>query len=445
MQVNYNGYKQIWRLVWPLMIGGLGQTLINITDTLFLGRINEVALAASAISGLFYATFAMMTFGLGSGTQILVARYYGSNNNYLVTSVFNQSNLLQLLASSGIIVLLYFSYVDILLVLISNNEVREGADIFLRYRFWGLLPLFLLTSLRSFFAGIGKTKIIGVTTFLLAAINLLLNYLLVFGYKNIPAMGIKGSAIASSIAETVAFLFIAIYTINYVKQTNLVTFYFRLDYKQVKNILTVSFPIALQNVVSLISWFLFFVIVERMGARDLAISNVIRNVYMIIMSPILAFSQASATVISHHIGLKDFKSLKKLLIKILWLSFGTTACIVIISSFMPHALMRLFTNNVSLIQYGELTLYVVLISLLFFSVSIPILSALSATGKTLVSFLIEFVTMFIYVGLAFCFALVFKLKLHWVWAVEPIYFIVIGTSAYYFFNRYIKQYAKKIK
>jgi len=437
--LKYDSYKKIWHLAWPLVLSGLGQTVINVTDTIFLGRISEAVLGAAAICGLFYASFAMISNGLGTGTQILIARYSGSGETDNVSSVFNQANLLQLILSVIITALLFVFYVPIIHLLINNYEVREASIEFLKYRFIGFIPFFLLVSLRSFYAGIGNTKIIAHTALFLAVLNFVLNYLLVFGFSIIPPLGIKGSAIASSISEWVAFLFIVIYTFQLIKKKQMISFSLTLNIKQQKEIVLLSYPLVFQFVITLISWLMFFVIIEKIGSAELAISNVLRNVYLIVMIPAFAFNQVASTAISHHIGLNDFANLKQILKKVLLFSFTITAFIIILCSLSPTYLLGIFTNQEYLINMGIPLLKLIFFALILCSVSLPLLNALAATGKTKTTFMIELVMVFLYLFFAYLFAIVLKLNLMIVWSVEVLYFLVIGVASYYYFNCYVNK------
>lgn len=437
--MNYNSYKSIWVLTWPLIVSGIGQTLINVTDTLFLGRLGETALGASAISGLFYATFLMLSLGLGSGSQILIARYNGENNPEQIKLFFNQSNLLQLILAVLLTLFCYLSYETILQLIVSSVEVSNASAAFLKYRFLGFIPIFILCSIRSFYGGIGKTKIISYATLLLASLNFILNYLLVFGNYGFPALGIKGSALASSISEWLTTLFIILYTLYY-NRRNAAGLYLkvRFDYNALKELILLSYPLVFQFMISLLSWFIFFLIVEKVSTEYLAVSNIIRNVYMIIMSPIIAFTQSTSTVISHHIGRNEIGLLKSILKKVLTLSLCFTIVISLVTLLNPNFMLKIFTNQGNLITQGLPILNLVCFALILFSISVPLLSALSATGNSKISFLIEFITMFLYIGLTYIFALKLNFTLTGIWSVELIYFIAIGFSAYYYFNNFIK-------
>ena len=98
MQVN-TSYRDIFNMAYPVMAGSIATTLINITDSAFLGRIGEVELGASAIGGILYFVFVMIGMAVGTGSQILMARRSGEKNDSAIGAIFDQSMLLMLLLS----------------------------------------------------------------------------------------------------------------------------------------------------------------------------------------------------------------------------------------------------------------------------------------------------------------------------------------------------------
>ena len=83
-------YKEIWKVALPLVIGGMAQAVINVTDSAFLGRVSEVAMGASAIGGLFFITLLMLGMGFGVGAQIMIARLEGERKQDEVGNTTHQ-------------------------------------------------------------------------------------------------------------------------------------------------------------------------------------------------------------------------------------------------------------------------------------------------------------------------------------------------------------------
>src|SRR5438132_6373334 len=89
MLVNIS-YRDIWKMAYPVMIGSVAITVLNITDTIFLGRVGEVALGASALGGVFYFVLVMIAIAIATGTQIQIARRAGEKNYGAIGEIFDQ-------------------------------------------------------------------------------------------------------------------------------------------------------------------------------------------------------------------------------------------------------------------------------------------------------------------------------------------------------------------
>lgn len=431
-------YKQIWDISYPLILGGVAQTIINVSDTIFLGRLDEIALGASAIAGLYYVTFFMLGIGFSIGTQIIIAKLNGEKNYKQIGEVVSHSFVFMMSLATILFLTMFFGSTRILRSLVHSESVLEASLEFIRYRSIGIYAGFLVLVARSFFSGIGVTKMIGYTTFISASCNILLNYALVFGNLGLPKMEIAGSGLASSIAEILAALFAIIYAFKF---GNL-TFYgvskkFKFNKLLFYELLKTSFPLMLQVFIALWSWFVFFLIVEKMGERQLAISNLTRNIYMLLMICLMGFSSATNTIISNLLGQKKNNEIFIVLKKILFLSFSTTLIIVILNLLFSSYTLSIFTNNDELIKQTIGCIYVISGSTLFFSVSYILLSAVSGSGNTVATLIIEVVTLLFYLFATYLFAIKFKTSIELVWCTEFVYFIVMGIISYLYIKRKI--------
>lgn len=124
-----------------------------------------------------------------------------------------------------------------------------------------------------------------------------------FGKFGFPALGIAGAAIGSSLAELVSLLFFILYTRSRIdcRKYGLDRIpKFRLDV--LKRMLNVSFWTMIQNFFSLSTWFLFFLYVEHLGERSLAVTNIVRNVSGILFMVLMAFASTCGSLVSNLIG-----------------------------------------------------------------------------------------------------------------------------------------------
>jgi len=423
-------YKKILRITLPLVFSGFGQSIIYVTDILFLGRLGEVALGASAIAGLLYASLMMIGFGISSGLQVIIAQKVGEGKDtetedYLLNGIFIQGFIAIFFS---IMYLLFHS--SILKLFVQNENVLVATDNFMFIRILGLLPYFLFYAFRSYYLGIGQTKIISSVIIVMSVINLILNPILIYGYEKIvPAMNYVGSAWASVISEILGMFLIMLF---YANRRNSFKFISKIKKEYCREIIVLSYPLIFQHFISVFSWFLFFVFIEKMGARELAISNVIRAVYVVIMSPILAFSHSTVTITGQLFGAKVFQKIQKTVWRIVILAIVFTLPFSLLSFFYPEVLMKIFTNDNQLIEGGKVIMKIIAFAIIYFALSIPWISSVTGIGDTSKALYIESISFVVYIVASYLFVFNFKWSLPLVWLNEFVYFSCIFLFSYFF-------------
>jgi MATE family, multidrug efflux pump len=424
-------YKKIWNIAYPIILGSIAQNIITATDTAFLGRIGEIALGASAIGGIFYLAVFMLGWGLGIGSQIIVARRDGENNQHLIGKTIEHSQLIFLFLAVIVFVFIKFISPNLLIVFLNSHEVYTESVNFLEIRAFGIFFAFCNVSFRALYVGIGKTKIITWSTIGMAITNITLDYILIFGKFGFPEMGIKGAALASVIAEITASIIFVLYTLKVLDLDKYQLFKFQLfDFKLLKNIFSVSLPMMIQNFISLSAWFIFFLFVEKIGETSLAISNIIRSIYLILMIPIWGFSSAANTLVSFVIGQGNQENVLNIIWKIIKLCILSIASIVSIAVFFPNEILRIYSNDPLLIEKSIQSFYVICASAFFIATGFNLFSGVSGTGKTNVSLKIEILIVVLYLTGTYLLVNVFKADIAQVWAMEFVYGILLGLFSY---------------
>jgi Na+-driven multidrug efflux pump len=185
-----------------------------------------------------------------------------------------------------------------------------------------------------------------------------------------------------------------------------------------------------QNFVSFIGWFFFFLFVEKMGEHSLAISNVIRSVYVVMLIPIWGFTSAANTLVSYVIGRDRIQEVIPVLVKILKLCIPAVLMIVFINLIIPEKILSIYTNNVVLIQDSLPSLYVVSIAAIFLTIGFVLFNGVSGTGMTKISFLIELVVIFMYVAGTYLLVNIHNPRIEIVWLIEIFYGIIIGLFSW---------------
>lgn len=434
-------YNRIWLVAYPIILGSIAQNLINFTDTAFLGRVGEIALGAGAIGGLFYLAVIMLGLGFGTGAQIIIARRLGEGRLKKIGEVVIHTVIFLTFLAILVFLLLRYGSVIILKYSIDSNAIYNGSIDFLKIRSFGIFFAFINMSFRSFYVGIAKTKVITYTTIVLATVNIFLDYVLIFGKMGMPEMGIRGAALASVIAEISAMIFFVIYTITTVdyRKYDLFCFNsFRLE--KLNKIFKISIPMMIQQFISLSVWFVFFLFVEKIGEMALAVSNIIRSIYVIAMVPVWGFATATNTLVSYLIGMKRQDEVLSLIYKIAVLCFFGVLFIVSLGLFFPRMIMEIYTNQQELIELGIPVLYIVSVGALFLSVGFVLLNGVSGTGKTNVSLIIEIAVLAVYVVYTYMLIIVFKTDVTGAWTSELVYGLLLSLVSWGYLktNRWLK-------
>lgn len=426
-------YRNIWQISYPLILGFIAVTVINVTDTAFMGRISDVALGAAGLGGIYFLIFMMAAMGLGIGAQIIIARYHGEEKPKRIGVVFDHM-LYLLLALSGLLIAFHFLFAtQILSLVIESKAILASTIAYTNIRALGFLPAFVVIGYRSFLTGVSDTRAISYAAGIMAAFNLLFNWLFVFGNWGLPRLEIEGAAWASVLSESVSLL----YLISWVKKKKLGLQFdcFQLPkphLPEIKNILSIATPVMIQHVVSLGSWLTFFLLIEGMGERSLAISNVVRSGYSVLMIPLIGIGQATQTLVSKLIGQGGTHLVHKLIKRLAGISVISSLIMVAINLLNPSLLLSVFTNDIQLITDAIPIVHVISISIVLFAIAMILLSVISGTGNTKTTLFIEVTTLAVYLFFTYLMVHTYNQPLYIVWTSEIVYFLSIGVlSALY--------------
>lgn len=420
-------FKNIWKVSLPIIFSGVAQNIVNVTDTAFLGRVGMVELGAAGNSGIFYFVLLVLGIGFTIGCQIIIGRRNGEKNFREIGSLFNTALLFLLPLALFIFILVKLFSPLLLSELIASPDILTASNDYLKVRIWGIFFAFVNFLFIAFYTGITSTKVLTKATFLQAIVNVILDYLLIFGVAGFPKMGIAGAALASVISEIVAFLYFIYFTRKKVDREKYNLFVsLKFTSKKLPRIMKVAFPIMLQNFMALTSWLIFFMIIEQIGEKELAVSHIARSIYMVLMIPLFGFSSATSTLVSNVLGQGNQHLVLKLVERVVKLSLGCTLLFMPILFFFPTAVLSIYTDNSELINASYPVLNVICGSMLLFSIAYIVFSAVTGTGKTLISMSIEFTSIFIYLIGAYFIGVYFELPLSIVWCSEFIYFGLMG-------------------
>ena len=209
-------FRSIWRTTFPILVSLVMEQLLGMTDTAFLGRVGEIELGASAIAGVYFTILFMLGYGFSIGAQIIIGRRNGeaheTHSGYEeIGKVFWQG--IWFLAGLALITIGLSLLVSppLLRAILHSDNIYGAARTYVEWRVPGLLFAYLTSMFRAFYVGTCKTASLTLNSIVMVCSNILLDWLLIFGHWGLPALGIQGAALASTISEGISLLFFVVW------------------------------------------------------------------------------------------------------------------------------------------------------------------------------------------------------------------------------------------
>ena len=415
-------YRNIWRVAYPILISLVMEQMIGLTDTAFLGRVGEIELGASAIAIVYYMVLFMIGFGFSLGAQIIIGRRNGEGNFKDTGKIF-WNGLYFVIALSGAIIILSEIFSPWLMRLMVSSEAIYGAALsYVRWRLPGMVFAFATAMFRAFYVGTTQTKTLTLNSVVMVLSNILFNWVLIFGKFGCPALGITGAAIGSSLAELVSLIFFIVYTrMKCDRKKYGLDKAARFDKEELKGMMPVCSWTMIQNTISISTWFIFFLYIEHLGERALAISNITRSVSGLIWVVLQAFSATCSTLVSNIIGEGHQEKVMSLVKRIMKLSYGIVSAMIICFCLFPEAIARIYTDIPSLVT-ASVPAIMVMCSSYFLNVGGQVFFlAVSGTGSTKTAFKLEMVALAFYMVYCTVIIGILKLDVAVCWTAEHIY------------------------
>lgn len=425
--------RQILHIAGPILISVLMEHLIGMTDTAFLGRVGEVELGASALAGVYYLAIFMLGFGFSTGVQILIGRRNGEGNYASIGSIFNQGLVFQLFWATLIFGLSRLFSARVLDAIIDSPKVYEATLSYLNWRVYGFFFSFAALIFRAFYIGIADTRTLTANSLVMVGTNIMLNYVLIFGKFGFPALGIAGAAIASVIAELVSLLFFIIYTGFRVDRNKYNLFHFRhVEKKLLGRILNISVWTMMQAFISLSTWFLFFIAVEHLGERPLAITNVLRNISALFFIIVSAFATTASSLVSNLLGSGEQGRVMEIFKKVSKLCYMFILPLILLMALFPTPIMRIYTDNSSLIEAAVPSFYVMIFVYLFSVPANILFNMVSGTGNTRPALYMELLSLVFYISSVVYIVIYLRANIAVCWTTEYVYLLSMGSLAYWY-------------
>lgn len=422
--------RQIIKLAAPISLALLIPQISFLTNTAFLGRLGERELGVNGITGIYYLMLSMIGYGLSSGIQVQMARRAGEGSKSEIAHLLSNGVMLAAFFSLALMFLsLWVAPILFGLNLHNTGNAYLSID-YIYIRIWGL-PFLLVTQLfNAFYISIGKSKYLIYGSLAATIVNVLFDYLLIFGKLGFPAMGLAGAAIASIISEIVFCGTMAgLFYWNKMYRDYPVYRHLTFDVKLSQRSLTIAAPLIVQFMFSIGGWQIFFIFIEHLGTQALAASQILRSLFGIAGVGVWAFANTCNAMVSNLIGQGKQNEVISLGWKISRLSFLFALLLCGTLFLFPGEFLSLYRDDAVLVAYAIPSLQIIVLAMLIMSVSTVMFNTVVGTGNTLVNLTMEIACVGCYLVYSYIVIERMQSPLYLCWGAEFVYWTTLLTGS----------------
>jgi MATE family multidrug resistance protein len=355
-------YRRNLKIALPVMFAQLGQAIVMLADTVMVGHLGTVELAAVSFGSSVFMIGFLFALGLSIGATPLIGKEYAAGEHRRSAIIFQNSILFDIgvsLVLGGIMWAVSF-FMD---RMGQPDEVWPLAQEYFRISVYTLPFVLLFQSFRQFMEGIGNTKYAMVITLVGNILNIFLNWVLIFGKLGCPMLGVAGAAYATLIARIL--MSIAFVVLFFVKRPLIRYFYFfgkkSFSRREIKGLAYMGIPIGSQMLLETLGMSLSSIMVGWFGAVALASHQIAMNLSSLTFMISSGLASATTIRVSHQIGVKDFKSMRKAGIASTHLSLLFSCACAFVLFFFRVQIASVFSVDPQVLELSSLLIAIVAI------------------------------------------------------------------------------------
>lgn len=435
-------YKRNLALALPIVLSQIGQVSVSLVDNMMVGHVGTTELAAAAFANSIFMIGMVFGMGITFGLTPLVGKAFG-NNDIKASAIWLKNGIFSHLVAAFALTTIMFSIYLLLPIMGQPNDVLALAKPYYLMLCASYFPFMLFFSIKQFFEGLGNTKMAMQITLISNFVNIIVNYIFIFGKLGMPEMGLMGAGIGTLVSRIIMPLLFAFYI---AKKTRFKR-YFVLAHKQlmikakVLSLLKIGVPIGFQLIVEVSAFGIGAIMMGWLGETPLAAHQVALGLASFTYMIALGVSQANTIRVSHQMGVKDYLSMKRASYAsthLVLVFMGFTALLFIVGrNFLP----LLFTSDTDVINIAAGLLIVAAVFQLFDGLQVIMLSTLRGMADVTIPMFIAFIA-YLLVGIptSYVFAFVLNVGPQGIWFG---YLVGLGTAGILFYFRF-KQIFKKL-
>jgi len=396
-----------WKLASPVMLGMLGHTFVSFVDNIMVGQLGTAELAAVSLGNSFM--FVAMSIGIGFSTAItpLIAEADSSNNFSKAKSTFKHGLFLCTIIGISMFLLLYFSKS----ILHSNfldqpKEVVALAIPYLDLVAFSLIPLIIFQAFKQFSDGLSMTKYPMYATIIANIVNIILNYIFIFGKFGLPAYGIIGAAYGTLISRFIMVIYLWFLLANKERSKRFVTNIkiLVLESTMLKKITSLGAPSAMQMFFEIVIFTAAIWLSGLLGKNPQAANQIALNLSSMTFMVAMGLGVAAMVRVGNQKGLLKFKELRRIAFSIFLFAIILAVVFAILFFIFRFQLPKIYVDlsdvsnlndSIEVVNIAAKLLLIAAIFQISDSVQVVVLGALRGLQDVNIPTLITFVSYWI--------------------------------------------------
>lgn len=425
--------KAIFMLSWPVVAANMLQTVYNLTDAFWVGRLGEAAVAA--VSFAFPILFLLISIGAGlsiAGT-VLVAQYKGAGDDEMAGYISAQT----LMMITGVCLFISaagYIFTPFLISLTgAEAEVVPGAVSYLRVSFVGLIFLFAFFVFQSLLRGAGEVKLPMYIVLVTVILNFAADPIFIMGWGPVPAWGVAGAAVSTILTQALAAIAALAMLLSGKYGIKMKAGYFRPEQALMKKIFLLGLPSSLEHSVRAFSFTLMVFLVGAFGTAAVASYGIVTRLISFIIMAAVGVAMATTTLVGHNIGAGNNRRAKKIALTASLFTFAVMTIAGVVFWFYSAPLTAFFiSGSPGVVKEGSDFIRIVSLTFGFAGLQIVLGGAFRGSGDTFAAMLLTMLT-FIVLRFFSAYGLSFFWAQKGIWWSFPISNIAGGLAAAAFF------------
>ncbi len=430
-------FFRIIDMSFPILIGFLAESLMGIVDTFILGYIGPDAQAAVGLGITIYWLFAAPLCALTIGIEVIAARRKGEGSDEECTKILRSAVIYGFITGLLAVALIKISQPLIADKMGINPGLEGYVNDYLNWRMISI-PFFSIScALQNFFYGIGESRIDMKASILINLVNFTLCVIfLASGIIN-PSTGVKAVAIASSIG-TITGMFFFIYSALRTKysKNGFSNILYRSLVNHISQIFMLSWPVAIQSFLGMVSILFFYRIISLIGVEELAVAHILSSICSLVFMPVAAIGYGAPIIAGQYLGAGRKGLAHSCGWTAIFMGTGYSAAICAVFLLFPERVMSFFTSDLRVLELGAMGLMIMGVAQIFESVGYIICHLLQGVGLSFLVMAVDSIlTWGIFIPISYFLSLRLNLGLIGAWGGWVIYILSLSFISYLIFKK----------